>query len=375
MLVFSENDGQIWQLGLDLTTWTVLPSGGGGGSFASLTGQPTDNVNLAAALGALVAKAGAIMTGLLQNSNGIMVGEDNDPTRVSIPERNQFGAVVTEPFNVGDNSWTNLSLYTVFNFSTQVSLPFAAIVLNPAALTDPGMSTNLTQLIGGGSTSWHQGSGHVDDVIAAPFSVQNTNSGTVNRGIGMMAVYCNHGAGLIVNGYGLLVESPSRDGSNNNITNGYGVYIEPQNRGTNTWSFFAAGPEPAHFGGPVDALSFTGSGAGLTSIPLSAVVNLVTSLAALQPHTAALDAVSGTNTGDQDLSGLVLKTTTINGHSLSGNVTVTTADVGAEPALGNPLVDGYLVASTAAGSRSWVPPGGGGGVSKSFVTAMAVAMG
>lgn len=38
---------------------------------------------------------------------------------------------------------------------------------------------------------------------------------------------------------------------------------------------------------------------------------------------------SGTNTGDQDLSGLVPKTTTVNGHALSSNVTVTASDVGA----------------------------------------------
>jgi len=37
---------------------------------------------------------------------------------------------------------------------------------------------------------------------------------------------------------------------------------------------------------------------------------------------------SGTNTGDQDLTGLVTKTTTVNGHALSANVTVTASDVG-----------------------------------------------
>lgn len=37
---------------------------------------------------------------------------------------------------------------------------------------------------------------------------------------------------------------------------------------------------------------------------------------------------SGTNTGDQDLSGLVPKTTTVNGHALTGNISVTKADVG-----------------------------------------------
>jgi hypothetical protein len=37
---------------------------------------------------------------------------------------------------------------------------------------------------------------------------------------------------------------------------------------------------------------------------------------------------SGTNSGDQDLSGLTPKTTTVNGHALSANVTVTASDIG-----------------------------------------------
>lgn len=39
--------------------------------------------------------------------------------------------------------------------------------------------------------------------------------------------------------------------------------------------------------------------------------------------------LSGSNTGDQDLSSLVTKTTTINGHALSSNITVSATDVGA----------------------------------------------
>ena len=41
-----------------------------------------------------------------------------------------------------------------------------------------------------------------------------------------------------------------------------------------------------------------------------------------------LSNLSGTNTGDQDLSGLVPNTRTVNGHALSSNVTVTKSDVG-----------------------------------------------
>jgi len=42
---------------------------------------------------------------------------------------------------------------------------------------------------------------------------------------------------------------------------------------------------------------------------------------------AILNQTSGTNTGDQDLSGLVTKSTTINGVNLSSNITLTTANI------------------------------------------------
>ena len=42
---------------------------------------------------------------------------------------------------------------------------------------------------------------------------------------------------------------------------------------------------------------------------------------------APVSALSGTNTGDQDLSGYVLNTRTVNGHALSADVTVTKSDV------------------------------------------------
>ena len=50
---------------------------------------------------------------------------------------------------------------------------------------------------------------------------------------------------------------------------------------------------------------------------------------------------SGANTGDQDVSGLVPKTTTVNGHALSSNVSVTATDVG----LGSVTNDAQLKAS------------------------------
>lgn len=44
---------------------------------------------------------------------------------------------------------------------------------------------------------------------------------------------------------------------------------------------------------------------------------------------AVLNNTSGVNTGDQNLSGLALKATTVNGHPLSSNVSVSASDVGA----------------------------------------------
>ena len=44
---------------------------------------------------------------------------------------------------------------------------------------------------------------------------------------------------------------------------------------------------------------------------------------------------SGTNTGDQDLSGLVPKTTTVNSKALNSNITLSASDVSAEPANAN----------------------------------------
>lgn len=58
---------------------------------------------------------------------------------------------------------------------------------------------------------------------------------------------------------------------------------------------------------------------------------------------------SGTNTGDQDLSGLVPKTTTVNGHALGANVSVSASDVG----LGNvPNVDATNASNITTGTLS-----------------------
>lgn len=53
-----------------------------------------------------------------------------------------------------------------------------------------------------------------------------------------------------------------------------------------------------------------------------------------------LSNTSGTNTGDQDLSGLTPKTTTVNGHPLSANITVSYSDLTGKPSLATVATSG-----------------------------------
>ena len=46
---------------------------------------------------------------------------------------------------------------------------------------------------------------------------------------------------------------------------------------------------------------------------------------------------------------------TINTHSLGSNLVLTNADIGSEPALGNPAADGYILSSSMVGARTWIP--------------------
>lgn len=71
--------------------------------------------------------------------------------------------------------------------------------------------------------------------------------------------------------------------------------------------------------------------------------------------------LSGTNTGDQDLSGLVTKTTTVNGHALSSNVTVTASDVGAQATLVSGTNIKTINSTSILGSGNLVIAGGGAG--------------
>jgi hypothetical protein len=77
-------------------------------------------------------------------------------------------------------------------------------------------------------------------------------------------------------------------------------------------------------------------------------------------------ASSGTNTGDQDLSGLVTKITTVNGHALSGNISITASDVGAQPTLTagtNITITGNTISAS----------GGGGGTTYTAGTDISLA--
>jgi hypothetical protein len=76
---------------------------------------------------------------------------------------------------------------------------------------------------------------------------------------------------------------------------------------------------------------------------------------------------SGTNTGDQDLSGLVTKTTTVNSHALSSNVTVTASDVGLGSVTNDAQTKAAIVPNTAP-SAGQLLAGNAGGTAYAPVT-------
>ena len=131
------------------------------------------------------------------------------------------------------------------------------------------------------------------------------------------------------------------------------------------------GLDPANLGGPGGGATDHGALSGLEdddhkqyaladgsrgsfAPPLGADDNYVTDaqLAALHSHTnkTALDQVSGVNTGDQDLSGLVPNTRTVNSKPLSANVTLSASDVGA--ATPQQVTDGDTATLSAAQSHA-----------------------
>jgi hypothetical protein len=95
----------------------------------------------------------------------------------------------------------------------------------------------------------------------------------------------------------------------------------------------------------------SGGGGGLATI-------LATNISGSGP-TASLELPTGSGTFALSVNSVSADT--------AGNITLTASSVGAEPALGNPSVSGYVLSSTTAGVRSWVAAGGGGS-STTFTT-------
>lgn len=78
----------------------------------------------------------------------------------------------------------------------------------------------------------------------------------------------------------------------------------------------------------------------------------------LQLGTTATTAAAG---DDARLSDARTPTAHASTHHTAGSDPLAAADIGAEPALGNPASNGYVLSSTTAGARSWVAQTGGGG--------------
>lgn len=121
----------------------------------------------------------------------------------------------------------------------------------------------------------HGGAGIVTTGVGSVGTIRNSAAGTITHGAAFEAFVLNLGGGTITNAYGLYVNQPNLGAGafGGTITNLYGLYIKQQTIGANNYAIWTDGTTPSRFGGAV------------TIVGAVSASNL-----------------SGTNTGDQDLS-------------------------------------------------------------------------
>jgi hypothetical protein len=188
---------------------------------------------------------------------------------------------------IGVNQTAAMMAQIVPNYGVNKPLATATASLSEGIAND---AFSLGFLYGNISASYAEGTGAIGEMVGLTNVAQITSdatsnvtrvSGTDTAGenwspsgvagslIGLQAVYANGGAGSATNAYGVLVKSPSGEGSNNNITNAYGVYIQAQDRGTNKYNFYSAGASASNlFEGKVTAGSFVDSGLTASTSPI-----------------------------------------------------------------------------------------------------------
>ncbi|MDR3709740.1 MAG: hypothetical protein P4L33_15695 [Capsulimonadaceae bacterium] len=194
-----------------------------------------------------------------------------------------------------------------------------------------GSGGGITALTGDISAS---GSGSVTATLATV----NSNVGTFGSASAVPVVAVN-GKGLVT-GATTATITPSAIGAEpglgNPSTSGY--VLSSTTGGTRSWVAQAAG------GSGITALTgdISASGSGSVTATLSTV----------NPDVGTFGSSS------------IVPVATVNGKGLVTGVTtatITPSAIGAEPGLGNPSTNGYMLSSTTGGTRSWVAPPSGGG--------------
>jgi hypothetical protein len=168
---------------------------------------------------------------LFQN-NAVLVGTEIDPTYVSVAAYNQIFNTLDAP--LGGNVYVeslniNADIHPTTNNNYYATVEFDAIV-NAAS------THNISQFFGFNCFLDHEGSGTVLDAWSGYFTAHNSNTAVMTNMKCLNIVYANTGAGSVTNAYGIYIENPVNDGTNNNMTNAYGIYIQDQVSGTNHWS-------------------------------------------------------------------------------------------------------------------------------------------
>lgn len=313
-----------------------LAAGGGGGGTGTVSSVAVTTAN-----GVSAAVANPTTTPTLTFSLGAIT-----PSSVAATG-NVTGANLTGT-NTGDQSDATLTFsdVTTNNVST-MRHGFAPKLPNDAAKYLDGTGAWSTPAGGGGSGTVTS----VSVVSANGVSGSVANASTtpaITLSIGAIAPTSVAASGTVT-GSNL---SGTNTGDQASVTGNAGTATKLQTARTiNGVSFDGT----ANITVPAAAGTLTGS-----TLASGVTASSLTSAAGGTFGTAAFTAASAYDPAGAaaaiTLSGLggVPTSRTVNGHALTGNVTVTAADTGAEPGLGSPASSGQVLASTAAGVRSWV---------------------
>lgn len=210
---------------------TVGKTNGAGGVAALSSGEIGLEINNGGA-SSIVHVYG---NGDLKIKRGLYSGPSADPTHGTYLLLNENNFQITAPLTAGDPYLQQFGIITNVKLVADAA-NFSISGLGCFVATDPTNTHTFTQLIGIQNVVQHDGVGNILDAFGGAYSAHNVGAANITNLRAGMFVIANTGAGTVTEGTGILIENPTNDGSNNNITNAYGIKIQDQTTGTNKWA-------------------------------------------------------------------------------------------------------------------------------------------